>query len=460
MPATGRPDRIWVAIGNASLLGIGYLMVRRRRSALVTTAVTVGVVVVQSVFVRAVWLDLVVLLWWAALIVHGGRVAGTVAEPAGGVRVRRVVALALALLVVSAVAVLRMETAHIDRQVAEARRGGDCVQGRIAAARLWLGDRVAAAPRAASIERTDRACALLRGTADEFSMALTGDTVSLAGGFALLDTVLTELPGHQAMARRTLDDLLGRLPDGSEDCAAAAVTDWLGEHPFDDEVRRRATDAVPTIAPWAVFGCAGNLMAVDNWAGARDRYQQLLDQYPRHALVDQAKAGLLRAVQAIELAMVRGLLQPPTPGAQPAYCRTPQPYSAAAPYRGANPNRALLFGNDYDTAAFPAEWRAGDAADAVLVLCAGPTEFGDVVETCTYRSELTHRLSDVPFHKKAIPLRVFEVRTGRPVLDTRIQIAGATCPPTLFSAADHVGAKYVESADADVRAAFDAVINP
>ncbi|MGW4847438.1 tetratricopeptide repeat protein [Nocardia brasiliensis] len=456
-----RPGRIWVAIGNASLLGIGYLMVRRWRSALVTTVATVCVVVVQTVFVRAMWLDLVVLLWWVALIVHGSRVAATVAEPAGGVRVRRAVALAVTLLVVGVVVVLRMETVHIDRQIAEARRGGDCVQGLLAAARLWIGDRVAAAPRAASIERTDRACALLRRAADEFSLALTGDTSSLAKGFALLDTVLTELPGHGAMARRVLDDLLRRLPDGSEDCAAAAVTDWLAEHPFDDDVRRRATDAVPAIAPWALFGCAADLMTVGNWAGARDRYQHLLDQYPRHPLVDQAKAGLRKAVQAIELATVRGLLQPQAPGAQPAYCRAPQPYSAAAPYRSANPNRALLFGNDFDTAAFPAEWRAADAADAVIVICAGPTEFGDVVETCTYRSELTHRLSDVPFHKKAIPLRVFEVRTGKPVLDTRIQITGATCPPTLFSTADdRVGAKYVQSADADVRTAFNAVINP
>ncbi|WP_062991738.1 hypothetical protein [Nocardia anaemiae] len=446
-------DPLAVAVANLSLLGIGYLMLRRRVLAITTTAITFGLITLLVCFVRDVWFEVMVLLWWVAVAAHGWILAG---GRKGRVWTQRLLALAVTVPVLATVALLRVEAARIETDVAEARRVGDCTRAQAAADQLWVGDRIADAPLTDRVDGTVRACRLIRRAEEAFRTATTGHIDSLATGFELLTMVLTELPGHQTMVGRVVDGLVEQLPS-ADVCDAVAITDWIAQQHLVGDALGRAADAVPRIAPAALVGCGDKLMTASDWTHALARYQQFLVQYPQHALADRARNGAMRAAQAMELAVVRELLRPPSPGAQPAYCRTPKPYSGAPPYRNANPNRALLFGNDADTAAFPAEWRANDAADAIVVICADRTEFGAAVETCPYITELTNQRSTVTFRKKAVPVHVYEVRTGRLVTDARIEIGGASCPGRLNVPGDVL---YVDAAPADVRAAFDWLINP
>lgn len=457
-----RCSPIAVASANASLLGIGYLMLGRRRTAVVSTSVSLGLLAVLVFAARSFWFELVFVLWWITIAAHGLWLARRQRGPVGPRTVARqwLLATAVAMPVLLTVAILRIDATRIDHRVTEARTLGDCLRAETAANALGVGHRIAAAPLTARIGDTARVCALLGDAQDAFGPAADGDIGALATGYELLTTVLTRWPGHEAMTGRVLDEFLGRLP-GPGDCANAAITDWLRAREPSGPVLGRIAEVVDRIAPTALVGCGDTLMKIGEWARARDRYRQLPELYPRHALADRGRKGITRATEAIELDRLRGLLRPVPGNTQPAYCRTPRPYSGAAPYRSVRPNKALLFGNDGDTARFPASWRAADAADAVLILCLGETGFGGVVETCTYESERDHRLMDVAFHRKSIPVRVFEVRTARVVLDTRVEIGGASCPARIFGFEPNLGdPRYVDTTEADMRAAFVSLIEP
>ncbi|WP_280397363.1 hypothetical protein [Nocardia carnea] len=456
-----RRNPLAVALANASLLGVGYLMLGRRRLAAATLTATLALVAILVFAARSFWFEVVVLLWWSAVTAHGLRLATR--QPGHG-RPRTparqwLLATAVTVPVVLALALIRIDAHAIDQSVADARAEGDCARAISAANRLWAGHYLAGAPLTARIDQTGRVCALLDDAEKKLSLAAAGDIAALITGYELLNRVLTEWPGHEAMAARVLDEFLALLP-GPGDCANAAVTDWLRERAPRGPVLGRAADAVDRVAPAALVGCADTLLKIGEWEQARDRYRQLLELYPQHALADRARKGVTRATQLIELDQLRALLRPAPGNTQPAYCRTPRPYSGAVPYRTARPNKALLFGNDSSTTQFPADWRAGDAADAVLILCVGETEFGSAVETCTYESHSNHRLFDLTFRKKAIPLRVFEVRTARLILDTRVEIGGATCPAKMYTFGDPGPDHYVTTTEADVRAAFAPVIDP
>ncbi|WP_433524988.1 hypothetical protein ACQPZ2_08135 [Nocardia pseudovaccinii] len=64
-------DPLAVAPGNASMLGIGYLLLRQRYLAITTTAITFGLVALLACFARDLWFEVIVLLWWVAVSAHG-----------------------------------------------------------------------------------------------------------------------------------------------------------------------------------------------------------------------------------------------------------------------------------------------------------------------------------------------------------------------------------------------------
>ncbi|ONI90040.1 hypothetical protein ALI22I_14135 [Saccharothrix sp. ALI-22-I] len=455
-------DPLAVALANASLLGVGYLMLRRRALAVVTGLVTVVLVILLASVTRSVWFEIVVVLWWAALIVHGWFLAGGRTRRVA-VRGQRLVALGVTVPVLLAVALLRFDAAGIEGTVTEARGSGDCGQASTALDRVWLGHRVVDAPLTARGEKTVQACQRLSVARFELTAGLTGDTDALSGGFDGLGSVLAELPGHEKMVDVVLDGFLSGLPV-KDPCRTAEVTDWLRQRPATDNALDRSADVAARTAPAALVGCGDAHMAAEEWEQARTRYQQLLDQYPGQELTAKAQEGVRQATLAIELANVRGLLQG-SPTTQPAYCANPAQYSGAAPY-GPGTNRALLYGNYHYASKLPAEWRASDAAEAVLVVCAGEAEMGTPVQTCPYENKIFPEFpQDVTFRKIAIPVKVFELRTGQPVADTKIEIGGASCPEVLsytyYGPTDlgPPGEVHVTASDDDVRAAFGSLIN-
>lgn len=449
-----------VALGNASLLGIGYVMMGRRGLALAAGVVTV-VLVSVLVSVARVWCEVVLLLWWAAVIAHGWFLAGGRRARGGAVRRQRLVALGVTVAVLLAVGLLRFDAARIARSVTEARESGDCAQVLTAQGRAWIGVRIGDAPLTGRGDQAAEACRRLRTARAELTTGSTGDTGALKAGFATLASVLAK-PGNDKTVETVLNGFLGGLPT-KDSCHTAAVTDWLRARQPTHDALDRSAGVIARTAPAALVGCGDSLLAAKSWTNARTRYQQLLDQYPGDRLTARARDGVEQATLTIELANVRGLLEGPT-GTQPAYCSKPAKYSGAAPY-GKGTNRALFYGNDTYTRKLPASWRTTDAAHAVLVVCAGDADYGTSVRTCPYESKFSPYFpTNVTFHKIAIPVKVYELRTGKRVAKHKIQISGASCPRrihyTTFGTIDTgpPSKQYVKASTSDVRAAFRSLI--
>ncbi|MFD9908216.1 tol-pal system YbgF family protein [Streptomyces sp. NPDC059063] len=457
-------DPLAVALGNASLLGVGYLLLRRRVLALFTGMVSVVLVSVLAAVARP-WCEVVVLGWWVAVVGHGWFVAGgrlrwrsPRGRKAGPVRGQRLVALGVTVPVLLAVGLLRYDAARIHSDVTDAREHGDCARVLAAQDRVWSGHRVADAPLTARGDRTVEACHRLARAGDDLTAGLRGDTDALASGFDTLAAVLAE-PGNDRTVGAVLDAFLAGLPVKSP-CRTVTVTDWLRHRQPSRTALDRSAGAVARTAPAALAGCGDDLMAAKEWKKARKHYQQLLDQYPGDARAPEARKAVARATLAIELAHVRRLLDGPS-DTQPEYCSTPAKYRGAAPYRR-GVNRALFFGNDTYARKLPAAWRTSDPTRAALVVCADEDDEGTPVRTCPYENKtLPDFPADVTFHKIAIPMKVYELRTGKRIADRKVQISGASCPQVLeYTSSSLVGDLgppsdvNVKASKADVRAAF------
>jgi hypothetical protein len=71
-PPAARPrDPLAVAVANASLLGIGYLLLGRRQLAAVAVLITAVLVAMLATVNRTLWFEILVLAWWVAQIAHG-----------------------------------------------------------------------------------------------------------------------------------------------------------------------------------------------------------------------------------------------------------------------------------------------------------------------------------------------------------------------------------------------------
>ena len=461
-PTARSHDPLAVALANASLFGVGYLMMGRGQLAVVVVLITAELLIIFASVAQTLWFGIVVLLWWVAVIAHGWYLAG--GRPRRG-RIRpdrsrrqRTIALASVLPVLLASGFLRFDITQIDGNIAEARRTGDCPRAEAAVDRVSPAHRMVAVSPAADGEDTVKACALLRTAADDLDAGLAGDTAALDNGLRQLSTVLAELPGHESMVQAALDRFLDGLPT-EDPCDTANIITWLAARPPDGNGLDRAAQVVPRLAPAALVDCGNNLAAAGDWENARAKYQELLDQYPGDELAAKAREGTGQADQKIEearvrreqeaeLAELRRLLQAPTSG-QPAYCSAPVPY-AAAPSGG--PNRALIVGSKEYVDNLPTEWVTDDVTNATRVLCVGQSELGAPVETCRYIGT-----GSVTFHRVALPVRVYEVRTGQLVTDTRVEISGTSCPYIIYGDST---TEYVDPSDSEVQAAFRPLISP
>ncbi len=521
-PPFGRGDPQAAALANASLLGIGYVLLGRRRLAVGVAAATIVLVAILASGAQSTWFRAAVLLWWVALIAHGWYLAGGWprrserdagntgrGRPPGAVRKQRLVALGVAAPVLLAFAVLRIDASAMERDAAEAHREGDCARAVSTLDELWAGHQVADARLVARADDSIEACELLleaerqaeddrlraaqtletyqdhpaalwegapgrradlvlAEAAEELDSATRGgDTAALSTGFDHLSAVLGEFPGQKPEVDEVLDGFLDALPV-ADACDTKDLTDWLDRRPTSDDALDRAADIVPRIAPAAIVECGDDAMADDHWDQARERYQQLLDEYPDHDLAAQATDGVERAETAIEFDQLRELLAPGSgsSGDQPAYCDDPAPYRGAEPFRSDGSNPALIYGEpDSHAGHLPSSWLADSAGDAVLVICVGDLKEGTSVATCRYETPLHDFGKDVTFHNRRFPVEVYEVRTGEQVSDTRMEIGGTSCPS--YVEYEYYGIDsgppsdmYVDSSPSDVRGAYESLITP
>ncbi|MER7055982.1 hypothetical protein [Streptomyces sp. NPDC000351] len=446
------PDPLAVAVGNASLLGAGYLIMGRR--GLFWAAAVVTVPLVWLVAAKAeTWCELVLLLWWAVVVAHGWRLARR--HPAAGPRRgQRVLALALALPVLVTAGGLRFDAHGIADAVEEAREDGDCVAVVTAQERVGPGHRLAAAPVAARGDTVVEACERLDTAAGYLSGGLGGDLGMLKTGFGRLGTVLGE-PGNERTVEATLKHFLGRLPT-ADGCRTVRIADWLRDRENGPEDLSGPSSATAArIAPEALMECGDTLMTDKEWANARDRYRRLLDEHPGDERAEEAREGIRKAGLAIELDNVRDLVAA-ADGMNTGYCRKPAKYSQAPAHReGAN--RALFVGDSEYTDKLPDGWHATDAAKAALVVCVDSAGMGKTVETCQYRDD-DERVRSVTFREVEVRVKAYALRTGKLVTDRKLRISGSSCPYFISYYGSPPSQRSVTPSDSDVRDAFEPVV--
>ncbi|OEV03971.1 hypothetical protein AN216_09540 [Streptomyces oceani] len=418
-------DPVAAALGNASLLGVGYLLLGHRRLAALAALGTI-VLLKYTASVAATWCELLLLVWWVIGVAHGwflarGRVR--LMAPRG----QRAGVLTLAVVVVLTAGLLRTDAYGIEARVHEARESGDCEEAVAAQGEVWFGHRVAgsvAVDHGAAVVET---CHRLERAAAELAAAQTGSIDDLRQGFRILAGVLDE-PGHHRTVETALASFLSELPT-RDSCDTADIAAWLlDREPSGDLLDRSARTAART-EPAALVACGDELMERSSWKQARTRYQRLLDVYPNDSSLDEARSGVREASEAIELDKVRGLVRE-TLDADSGYCAEPAPYSGAPAYDKGD-SRALFLGSDEYTGKLPDSWRTDDPAKAALVVCAGSATNGASVESCYYETTSRYSPHHVTFHKAKIPVKVYELRTGKRVAQRQLQIGGTSCPPTL-----------------------------
>lgn len=213
-PPAPRPhDPLAVALGNASLLGVGYLLLRRRWVAVLAVAVTV-VLVSLLVSTASPSYEVAVGVWWTAVIVHGWfltRAGAGQGVGRGALRGQRLVALGVTLPVLLAVGLLRFDASRVGESVAEARERGDCAKVESARGGVWFGHRMADAPLTARGDENVEDCRRLETAGGQLTTGLTGDTTSLEGGFETLASVLAQ-PGNEKQDTHLRRRPLGQAP--------------------------------------------------------------------------------------------------------------------------------------------------------------------------------------------------------------------------------------------------------
>jgi hypothetical protein len=446
------------ALGNASLLGIGYLLLGHWRPAALAVLGT-GMLLKLTASAAATWCEILLLLWWAAGIAHGWFLARRRAEHVVR-RGQRAGALAVTVAVLLTAVLLRVDAYGIEDRVNEAREGGDCATAVAAQDEVWSGHRLAGAPVVEPGDAVVEACHRLERAASRLAAGRSGSIDDLERGFGILAGVLKK-PGNEKTVQTVLDAFLDGLPT-KDSCDTADITDWLRDREPTRDVLDRSADTATRTEPAALVGCGDHLMDEDAWQQARARYQHLLDEHPDDALANEARGGAEKATLAIELDHVRGLVEDTT-STSTGYCDAPAKYSGAPPYRKGT-NRALFLGDTEYTDKLPGGWRTGDPAKAALVVCAGTAKNGAAVESCYYENDKSEYLPyNVTFYKVKIPLKVYELRTGKRVDPREVQISGGSCPSVLhyeyYGTYDYgPGDEFVSTAKSDVRDAFRPVV--
>ncbi|RZU10878.1 hypothetical protein EV645_6033 [Kribbella rubisoli] len=462
-PKQLRPhDPLAVALGNASFLGLGYFLIRRRLFGilgLVGTAILVVLLCTQ----RKTGYEFALLGWGVLQIVHGWFLARSQRLQAAS-RTKRLVALGVTLVVLGGVAFGRYDAQRIDKQAVAERAAGDCGGVRAAQAKYNLGHRIGDAPRTVRVEGDVAACDRIDAAADVLQSATTLiDVPRMKAGFDQLSAVAAD-PNQQQTVGRAVDQFVGRFPL-KDSCASLEVTEWLRTRKPVGNVLDRPNALVPKIEPNALLGCADAQAAKADWAGARSTYQLLVTRYPHAKQAVRARAGvqnanyqILQAKIRAELARVRGLVS------SGGYCSTPAKYSPAPRVRG-GVNRAVFSGASEYTSKLPSQWKGTTADNAALVVCAGEETQGSAVRTCRYTPFIGSSGTDtwVTFYKIQVPVRVYELRTGRLIRTGNVQISGSVCPATIsYTTYNGIGfpdtEQDVKPTAATIRSAFQPLV--
>lgn len=457
-------DLLAVLLGNASLLGVGYLFLRRWRLALLALAGTTALVIALAMTAGSPIVLTVLAVWGVAMAVHGWvLVRGSL--PAARRWSQRIVAGAVVVALVAVVIGLRAATERTVRDAAAAHTAGDCERASTLLERLGPADRAVHGAMALRGEADLEACGLLldalaladpdvagpRDAADAVAVYMRHpnalwegagprraeflldtaysngavDRKALEAGFEQLGTTLDEAPGEAGRVESVAEGFLADLAEEPDHCAVRDVVEWVDGQEWDAPALAEPVAAASDEVPRRILGCARTLADADELTRSRRTYEALLRDFPRDRRAEVASDELYDVITGIQRKHVRDLL---TAG---RYCANPEPYRGAAPYRrsGANPMR--VYGIDPVAHAFPRSWRANSLDDMVLVACVDGPKNGSYQDTCLYESDASPWGSEVRFYASRFDVKLYEVRTGRQVAAFSDEF-GEPCPPSIL----------------------------
>ncbi|WP_152521269.1 hypothetical protein [Nocardiopsis ganjiahuensis] len=475
-------------IGNATLLGIGYMLMRRPVLAIASLLGSIGLLALIAVYPYVLVWRVLLPVWWAAVVAHTWWSAPQKDPVLRGVEnsVWRKRVLAAACLILVLLAWVRFDSWAITRDAEVAHADGDC--DRAVASLRWLGaahgvvhssvasrgeeereacelliDALDTLGRPAAAEKLEayldhpgslwdgagpeRAGLLLEAVMDSNDEVLEDDDPALAtmeDAFAQLSVTLQSTPGQSERVGEVVESFLAALVEAPP-CRTKEIDTWLFAQTWEEPELTEMVAPEADQVPIRMFGCADELGSTSVEA-AYAAYQEFLTVHPEHALATKAAESLL---------------------SDGGYCEYPAAYPGAPAYEGGGPHAMWTVGIDPDEYDFPGSWQAETTDETVLVVCAEGPERGSLQQTCAYEpgeSQLEPRgFVEVDFYASEFTVEAYELRSGELVADYSAEV-GDPCPgvleygssPYLDIVPDEYDSDY---SDADVRAIFDRLMD-
>lgn len=482
-PAAGR---LAAALGNAGLLGVGYLLTRQLRAFVVSLAVSAGLLSLVIAWPGFMLWRILLVAWWSVVVLHGWRSASRERHEFRLDRNERITLwrnrlIAFLCLLLAAFSWYRFDTWRIMSYAEAAHTAGDC--DRATAALRWLGrgHRLANEPAVARGEAEQAACKQLTdalatmdpheeaaklavylqnpdarwaGAGTRRAEALFQEVWSaeylpldlVADAFAAVSATLREEPGQTEAALAVVERFRSDLAELAEfdACQAETFNAWMDTQTWEPPELAEALAPEAEAWPERMIACTEAQGATDK---SGELYQTFLTRFPDHALAEEAVRGLLDG----EL-----------------YCDFPTAYAAAPAYEGSGPHPAQFIGIDPEEYGFSDDWQAASVAETELAVCSDGPERGSYQETCYYEpgSDYLQPIGgyenqDVDFYASRFTVKAYEVRTGELVAEYSEEI-GDPCPEELeyeYYYFDVVPGEYdSDYSDADVRGIFAPII--
>lgn len=458
-PAPRRPapprrtvDPVAAVAGNATMLGLGYLLMRRpilAALALCGTGFLAWSAAVQSEnplwrYLLPAWgLVMIVHAWWLTRRMRPVPLVD-LHEPDPARRLR-VWALTSAALVLLTVGWFRLDAWWIVHDAETAHARGDCAEAEAALGTLDAVHRVAFGPMVRRGDEEGDACALLLAALAEGDESPTAaaDTLetyldhpgalwdgagvkrgefllraaildgipnlsTVESGFTQLADAVEAHPDRSGDVRAAVEGFMADLAAASSPCTGYTVDDWLASREWGAKELAEPIAAAAGQVPVRLLGCAQE-RAESDAAAAGILYREFLTAYPGHELAAEAAEGVL---------------------ASGGYCTDPVAYQGAPAADGPGPHPMRLLGGwGSDGRGFPDSWIAETADETALVVCVD-AEVGEFQDSCMYRSESSGNTFWASFFAHRFTIKAYSLRTGEVVADYAREI-GRACPNRL-----------------------------
>ncbi|MFD6141332.1 hypothetical protein [Promicromonospora sp. NPDC060271] len=453
-------DRLAVVVGNATLLGIGYLFLRRWVLAACAVAGTGVAVVGIALTPGEPWWLVVLGLWWVAMVVHAwiladaaaGPPAGPVpwqpVAPAGPVLWQRIAAASVVVILLSTVLVLRADAQGLVRDAGRSHAAGDCTTASATLDRLHPGHTVVAETAVLDGRAALEACGVLLDALGQRDPAAAAERLqvyldhpaaawegagperaerllaagNLKSGFGQLRTTLSDVPGQSAAVRQVVETFLAELGDRKSPCEALRTDEWVHDRTGDPPELAEPIAADADQVPERVLACAREQAQADRLTEASATYEQFLDRFGDHKMVRTARSEQYDVDTAVQRVDALAALNGNT------YCKDPVPYRGAPAYAGSDPHKAWWFGIP-EHRTLPSGWEARDIDEAELVVCLHDVGRGRYLETCRYTADDT--VLTARFHAWKFRIAAYSLRTGKAV-ERYTQEIGDPCPMYYF----------------------------